>query len=129
MAAAVGSISYEEDLWDLQIAMSEAPTMQDRPVSPGLEDSYFECDDDLIEGDYISVADLSMETTEAVSKEVEAVTKDVEAVTKEVEEVHETEKAQRLSEDSEPEFEEEKPAQELRSTERKREYKKKFDKW
>ncbi|KAL9026384.1 MAG: hypothetical protein Q9196_004940 [Gyalolechia fulgens] len=115
MAAAVGPTSYEEDLWDLQVAMSEAPTMQDLPTSPDLEDSYFECDDRLIEDDYMSAADVSMETTEAVCKEVE--------------EVHETDEAQRLSEGSEPEVEEEKPAQELRSTERKREYKRKFDKW
>ncbi|KAL8932688.1 MAG: hypothetical protein Q9216_006725, partial [Gyalolechia sp. 2 TL-2023] len=94
--------------------MSEAPVMQDCLISPDLEDLYMECGDILTDDDYMTVPDLSRETTEPVTKEVE--------------ELHATEEAQRLFEDSEPELEEEKPAQELQSTQRKREYKKKFDK-
>lgn len=47
----------------------------------------------------------------------------------EVEAVREAEAAQNASEDSEPEFEEGGPTPKTQATERKREYKRKFDKW
>lgn len=91
---------------------------------------------------------ISMEQVR--SKEAEAIPKDPEAQNlmyghdtfaagpakgpgqakpEEVEAVQKAEEAQHASEDSEPEFEEGGPSQKHQATERKREYKRKFDKW
>lgn len=85
MAAAVGSTSYEEDLWDLQLAVSEASAIQQRPMSLDLEDMYFDCNDIPMDQANMPRAQPLIEIGETVAEEVEA--------------IHKAEGAQHVSED------------------------------
>ncbi|KAL8832795.1 MAG: hypothetical protein Q9170_004740 [Blastenia crenularia] len=115
MATLVESPSYEEDLLGLQFAVSEPAAIQERPVSHALEDPYSKYNDLLMDIDEVPVAEPLIYMNDTAPEEVEA--------------VHRAEEAQHPYEDSESESEEDKTVKELGPSERKREYKQKFDKW
>ena len=115
MAAAVESTSYEADLWGLDFVTSEASPSQQCPSPQDMEDVHYECKDNSMNENRMSLAQPLIEFGQPVPEEVEA--------------VHKAEEAQHPSEESEPEFEEEIPSGGLQPAKLKQEYKRKFDKW